>query len=211
MKHGLTSILTSPSVYVLYQRLVGGARMRRLALESLAPRRGERILDVGCGPAYYLDDLGDVDYHGFDTSRTYIDHARRRFGTKAQFHCEPFGEEHLGLGPFDGVMLMGLLHHLDDEECGRLLELLGRTLAAGGRVVALDAVLYEGQSWLEHQIASRDRGEYVRSPDGFRELGERWFESVEGRLLSDRWYVPSIYYLMILQSPRSPTTRSAEG
>lgn len=199
---GLSSLLKSPFVYESFQRLVGGVRMREECLKVLAPSAGERVLDVGCGPAYYLADMPDVDYHGFDTNERYIEHARKRFGDRGEFHCEVFGAAAAErLGSFDRIMLMGLLHHLDDAECDELLGLLARALKPGGILVALDTVLHDEQNRFEHLLASRDRGEHVRTPEGFSALGAKHFEDVEGRL-SDRFWVPSIYWVMTLRTPR---------
>ena len=83
--------------------------MREECLRILATKEGHRVLDVGCGPAYYLADMPTVDYHGFDTDARYIEHARHRFGDRGHFYCEPFtGEQAERLGTFDRVMLMGL-------------------------------------------------------------------------------------------------------
>ena len=60
------------------------------------PSPGETVLDLGCGPAYYLGRLPrDIRYFGFDTSTRYIEHARKRWGDGPQFRDEVFTEEHV--------------------------------------------------------------------------------------------------------------------
>ena len=158
-----SGVLGHPAVYIAFQRLVGGAAAREAGLQALAPRAGERVLDVGCGPAYYLDRLPSCEYHGFDTDRRYVEWARQRFGHRASFHAEEYGEAHRqALPKFDAVMLMGLLHHLDDAAAGGLLDLVARSLAPGGRVVTLDTVHFQGQSTFSRWLADHDRGEHVR-------------------------------------------------
>ena len=104
----MRALLSLPSVYLGFQALVGGTKMRSLCLALLEPQPGQRIVDIGCGPAYYLADLPAVDYHGFDTDARYIDHARKRFGSRGRFYVEPFTQMHADtLGPFDRVLLMG--------------------------------------------------------------------------------------------------------
>ena len=198
----LAQVLKSPLVYVTYQRLVGGTRMRSVCLAELAPKAGERILDIGCGPAYYVRDLPRVDYHGFDTDEVYIEHARKRFGQRGHFYCETFTAEHAArLGPFDGVLLMGLLHHLDDEACRALLDLIARSLKPEGRAIALDTTVHQEQNRLEHLIAVQDRGQFVRRPEAYVALARESFGSVEGSLSRER-LVPSVYWSMTLRAPR---------
>lgn len=177
--------------------------MRAVSLERLGAKAGERLLDVGCGPAYYLADLPRLEYFGFDTDSTYIAHARARFGDRGTFFDEPFTEEKAReLGPFDGVLLMGLLHHLDDDSCHRLLSTLATSLKPGGRVIALDTTVHDGQNFAEHLLAVKDRGEYVRRPEAFRALAEVHFSEVRGDLAGGPW-IPSIYWIMELRVPRA--------
>lgn len=198
-------VLKSPLVYRTYQGLVGGLEMRSECLRQIDVEQGDRILDIGCGPAYYLAELPPVDYHGFDTDAAYIAHARRRFAGRGQFYCEPFDKENAeALGSFDKILLMGLLHHLDDEACDGLLSLLASCLKPGGIVIALDTVVHDGQNRVERALAEGDRGEYVRQPEGFEALGRRHFGEVEG-MLSNKFWIPSIYFIMKMRAPHTPS------
>jgi SAM-dependent methyltransferase len=197
-----SSLLDYPATYILSQRILGADKARSLSIDALAPVAGNRILDVGCGPAYYLDRLPACAYHGFDTDPGYIAYARRRFGDRGHFYDEPFTEEHRrALPPFDRVMLMGLLHHLDDGACDALLDLIARSLAPGARVVTLDTVLFPGQSTLSRLLAKNDRGDFVRYPEGFSAIGRRHFRSIEERIMGDTLRMSSAHFMMILSEP----------
>jgi SAM-dependent methyltransferase len=192
------------SSYVLGQQLVGGDRARADCLAELAPQPGERILDIGCGPAYYFGLLPACEYFGFDTNAAQIAVARARFGDRARFFDEPYTAAHRErFGPFDKVLLLGLLHHLDDASASDLLGLVARSLKPGGRVVALDTPLFDGQSRLSRFLAKNDRGEYVRRPEEFQALAATWFERIESRLLGDKLLMPSAFFLMTLSGPRT--------
>lgn len=197
-----SSILGYPAADILSQRAVGADKVRELSIDALALAPGHRVLDVGCGPAYYLDRLPACDYHGFDTDPSYIAYARRRFGDRGRFHDEPYTEQHrAALAPFDRVMLMGLLHHLDDDACDALLDLVARGLAPGGRVVSLDTVLFPGQSAFSRLLAKNDRGDFVRYPEGFAAIARRHFRSIEQRRVGDTRRIPSAHFMMILSDP----------
>jgi SAM-dependent methyltransferase len=192
------------ALYVLSQRLVGADLAREQCLTALAPREGQRILDIGCGPAYYLGALPRCEYHGFDTARAQIASARRKFGSRGTFYDEPYTAAHLErLAPFDGVLLLGLLHHLNDQECDDLLRLVTRSLRPEGRVVTLDTAYFEGQSALAAAIARRDRGKFVRPVAEFRAMAERAFEKVETRIVGDTLRMPASHYMMVLERPRT--------
>jgi len=203
----LRFILNSPLTYIAYQKLVGGIYMRDESLRVLGVEADMRVLDIGCGPAYYLPDMPEVDYHGFDTDQRYIDHARSRFGDRGTFYCEIFASERANsLGKFDRVMLLGLLHHLDDEQCRELLTLVARVLKPGGECVALDTVTHPAQNVFEHHLALGDRGEYVRTPEAFAALGRQSFQYVDGTLCK-KWWVPSVHWLMTLSGPNTEGKR----
>lgn len=198
----MKAILSSPQVYVAFQRLVGGARMREICLGMLDPKPGERILDVGCGPAYYLNDLPPVEYYGFDTATRYIEHAQAKFGDRGTFFAEEYTRAHADrLGRFDGILLMGLLHHLDDSTAHELLSVAADSLRPGGRVIALDTTVHAGQSWWENKFALGDRGEYVRTPEAFTALAKAHFSDVQGELRPKGSWVPDVHWIMTMRSP----------
>ncbi len=197
------TILGNVSAYILLQRAVGADRLRHHCLRRLDAKPGERILDVGCGPAYYLDHLPGVEYVGFDTSQRYIDYARQRFGPRGEFFCEEFGPRHVrDLPPFDAVLLMGLLHHLDDGACDALLSLLAEAIRPEGRVVTLDTAFTEDQGLISRWMARNDRGEFVRTPEAFRKLASQHFDDVRDFVVDDLTRVPGAYCVMELRSPR---------
>jgi SAM-dependent methyltransferase len=190
-------------VYVALQRGVGADRLRYRCLDELALTDGDTVIDVGCGPAYYFGRLPDVRYFGFDTSPHYIEHARQRWGSeRAEFRCEIFGEEHLAqIPPADAVLLLGLLHHLDDEQCRHLLRVCARALAPGGRVISVDPTLHEGQNRISRWMSENDRGEHVRRPEGFVALARERFEEVDGEVVADATHIPTSHWLMRMRKP----------
>jgi len=197
-----TSFLRYPSLYIAVQKALRADALRRLCISKLALEKGNRVLDIGCGPADYLEDLRDVEYHGFDTAPQYIEHARQRFGDRGHFYCEVYAEHHVAaLAPFDRVMLMGLLHHLDDAACDDLLGLIARSLASGGRVVTLDTCFEEQRPFLRTFIAKRDRGEYVRVPRQYEALARPHFTRVSGFHANDICRIPISEWIMVLEDP----------
>jgi SAM-dependent methyltransferase len=191
------------ALYVLSQRLVGADLARERCIAALAPRDGQRILDVGCGPAYYLKSLPNCEYHGFDTDSAQIASARANFGHRGTFYDEPYTAQHCEkLAPFDGVLLLGILHHLDDAEAKNLLTLITRSMRPEGRVVTLDTAFFDGQSAVAVALAKRDRGKFVRPIEAFRSLASEAFESVEDRVVGDTLRMPASHFMMVLERPR---------
>lgn len=204
---GLKDLLAYVPLYVALQRGVGADRLRYRCLDAADLGPGKAVLDIGCGPAYYLPRLPEhVRYFGFDTSQRYIDYARRRWGHRAEFRCEVFGEEHLNvLPPVDTVLLLGLLHHLSDDESAGLLRLAGRALAPGGAVISVDTCFEPNQNRISRWMSRNDRGEFVRRPEEFQALAGAAFAEVDGAVVDDATRVPSSHWMMRMTAPLAVT------
>jgi len=192
-------LLSSPTAYIAVQRAVGADRLRYICIDELGLTPGDVVLDVGCGPAYYLHKLAPgIKYTGYDTSERYIQYARKRFGRDGvDFRCDIFSPEAHGSAPdFTAVMLMGVLHHLSDAECKELLATIRGTLASNGRVISLDTCFAEGVGPVSRWMAEHDRGEYVRTPEGFSSLAGEFFTDVAGKTLDGITRVPSSFWVM---------------
>jgi cyclopropane fatty-acyl-phospholipid synthase-like methyltransferase len=199
---GLKSVLRHVPAYVLLQRIVGADRLRYRCIEEIRP--GETVLDVGCGPAYYFPRLPQpVKYHGFDTDAPYIDWAQQRFGGEnASFHCGIFDEAAArSLPQIDAVLLLGLLHHMSDEQCTDLLNLAASVLSPGGRVISLDTCFEPTQGRISRWMSENDRGEYVREPAAFEKLALQSFGQVEGKVVNDATHIPASYWMMTMTAP----------
>ena len=199
------TVLSRVPAYIALQRVVGADRLRYRCLDELALSPGDTVVDVGCGPAYYFERLPQpLTYHGFDTEPRYIEWAAKRWGDRATFHLGPFdAEQAAALPPVDAVLLLGVLHHLSDEESTDLLDLAARVLVPTGRVIAVDTCFEPAQGRVARWMAENDRGEYVREPDAFVELASKWFESVEGEILSDVTRIPGSFWMMHMSRARA--------
>lgn len=196
-------LLEQVPLYLALQRVVGADRLRYRCLDELDLADGDVVLDIGCGPAYYLERMPSVRYYGFDTSERYVAWARKRFGDRAEFRCEVFSAHHLEqLPPVDAVMLLGLLHHLDDQQSRELLDLCALALGENGRVISIDTCLAPDQGRVSRWMSENDRGEHVREPDRFVELARGSFDRVGGEILDDVTRVPGAFWLMRMSDPR---------
>ena len=195
---GMRAVLSVPAVYDLFENLVGASRCRTTFVRDFVrPIPGERVLDVGCGTAAILACLPDVDYCGYDISHAYIEKARNRFGGRGRFVAALLTEHSLDCErPFDLVLAIGLLHHLDDDEARQLLRLCRAALAHHGRLITLDPCFDRAQSPVARWIISRDRGQNVRDAEGYRELATGLFAITTIHLRSDLLRIPYTHAIL---------------
>ncbi len=194
---GIRKILALPSVYSFFQTIMGAKKTRQwLVNDVIKPIHNMNVLDIGCGPADILELMPDVNYWGYDISEPYISHAKLKYGSRGNFTCKIFTEaEAIKLPKFDVVIMIGVLHHLDDIEAINLLSLLHQTIKPGGRLVTLDASYSEGQNPISKYLISKDRGKNVRDEAGYSKLIQREFSSRVSHTLHQAW-IPYTYCLI---------------
>jgi SAM-dependent methyltransferase len=113
-----------------------GAFVQDLAdgvVEWLAPQRGERILDLGCGDGRLTERIlaAGADVEGVDASPTMIEAARAR-GIKAiEAKAEQLPYDDTS---FDAVFSNAALHWVRDQDA--MMDQVHRVLKPGGRFVA---------------------------------------------------------------------------
>jgi SAM-dependent methyltransferase len=194
----LRSVLKAPLLYLLYQSIVGGIRARRICLRDYGkPTPGMVVIDIGCGPGYTAKWLPESRFFGFDVCRSYIDYATRKFGRHAVFHCDLFSQRSVSMLPkADLVLMMGLLHHLPDEECVSLLRLARSAMKDGGKLLTLDGCYRDGQSRIARYFLDSDRGEYIRTPESYIRIARSVFGEVVPSVRDDLFFIP--YTCMVL-------------
>jgi 2-polyprenyl-3-methyl-5-hydroxy-6-metoxy-1,4-benzoquinol methylase len=120
-----------------------------LHILGLCLRGKRRVLDIGCGfglfGCYFSAAFPEVSYCGYDRDPKRIDMARRaaaRLGLpNVTFACGDAQALTLE-DQFDAIMIIDLLHHLDDAAKHRLLETCAAHLAPDGRFIVKDVTTH---------------------------------------------------------------------
>ncbi len=188
----VSPILSSPAVYLTYQTLVGGIRARRKCIaEHVRPTSGLTVLDIGCGPGYAITYFPEPQYFGFDVSPRYIRYAQSRFSANGKFFCSIFDESTAGsVPPVDVVLLMGLVHHLDDRATVKLLTAIRQVMKPEGRLLTLDGGYRAGQRAIARIFLDNDRGKHIRDEQSYTALAGEVFSRVQSIVREDLFLIP---------------------
>ncbi|MEJ7593689.1 MAG: class I SAM-dependent methyltransferase [Planctomycetaceae bacterium] len=155
-------------------------------IELLAPKFGERIIDVGCGTGQLTAQIAEsrATVVGLDNSPAMIDEARRLY-PQIEFMLADAHDFEIDQ-PFDGVFSNAALHWIKDPD--KVLACISRALKQNGRMVV------NRRSW---NVVSSTAIETVT-------------QSFLGETVPHPWYFPSIAeFASILERHRLEVTQAA--
>lgn len=187
-------ILARPTVYRTFKKIVlPGGVLEGLVASDYHVDDGGRVLDLGCGFGDYAPLFADrCEYVGIDHNADYIAMARRlNESVPATFLVadvtDPVVSEH---GPYDLVMLSGVLHHLEDDVVEQLARNVAPLLKPGGRFVALEPVFDPDQGLSARLLIAADRGRFVRDAAGYQARLAGSFDQVSARRVTGLLRIP---------------------
>ncbi|WZO99252.1 class I SAM-dependent methyltransferase [Isosphaeraceae bacterium EP7] len=164
--------------------------LKRLA--ALPRLEGARILDVGCGAGVVLDALANLgEAEGLEPDARLAAEATH----PGAIRVVPFGPEFRATTPYDLVVMLDVLEHLDDDLGS--LKAARSALAPGGWLLLTVPAM--PSLWSRHDVVNEHRRRYrmrdlaaVIEGAGLRVVDVRHaFAWTVGPLLARRWLAPA--------------------
>jgi 2-polyprenyl-3-methyl-5-hydroxy-6-metoxy-1,4-benzoquinol methylase len=160
----------------LFQYCVGGTVDKR-RLSMMKYRGQKRVLEVGCSVGNIsraFQTVPEIEYTGIDIDPVVIDYARKAFSSLPGFRflCMDLCDFAASSDErFDYLLFAGVLHHVDDETCLRMLRAVWPLMADDGTLVIVDPVMPTSEdSWFMHWFLKLEQGEHVRRDADVRGL-----------------------------------------
>ena len=191
---GIYSLLSHTFFYSLVQRVMSGTSFREKIVKKYITKHNVKVLDIGCGPAKILDILPKIHYYGFDINPIYINSAKIKYENKGKFFCKKFTSKNIKhLPKFDHILLLGVLHHLNDKEVNKLMTNIKRVLKKKGNMITVDNIFVNKQNFIAKFLIQMDKGENVRSREGYLNILKNHFKKINSKIYHQK-FIPYTWF-----------------
>lgn len=178
----LDQIAGQPELWNMLRWLVeaGYHGERAVIARELQPwhNHGQRqFLDFGCGTGAFADCFPPECYVGVDISTVYLAHARKT--RRGLFAAVSGASISLRSQHFDAALVVGVIHHLDDDLARATIAELRRVLRPEATLLVMEDIPPPGLWNLPgHALHWIDRGGYIRDAAAYQALFRPYFDVI---------------------------------
>lgn len=146
------------------------AKQKQLIRQTIAKNsKNKKILDIGCGTGAFAHLFDKDNYFGVDILPEYIEHAKK--SCKGNFQIMDAADLKFPNEHFDRVLIMAVLHHLNDESADKVIEEAKRVLKSNGQILIMeDAKIARLDNALTRFVQKFDKGEFIRTPENYKKI-----------------------------------------
>lgn len=166
----ITRISSSPRISNFFRSVLeaGFSETKKTIKRELNCHK--KTLDIGCGPGFFSI-LFD-DYIGIDISVKFIKYAQKKY--QREFYIMDATDIKFRDDSFDNVLVVGLLHHLDDKICLKVISEIKRVLNKNGQALILEDIPAQSRFNIIGRLAHKfDLGSHIREMSDYQKLLEQ--------------------------------------
>ena len=141
-----------------------------LVRTELSPKPGDCVLDFGCGRGAFTELFDARGYLGIDLSRALVSYARRSHPSYAYAVMDGAS---LGLSDvrFDAVLILGVLHHMEDKHVLAALHEVHQVLKPGGLLLIVEPIpVVSRWNVISRILKGLDLGDFIRQEEAWHRL-----------------------------------------
>jgi 2-polyprenyl-3-methyl-5-hydroxy-6-metoxy-1,4-benzoquinol methylase len=193
-------LFENPNIFAFFNLLIGvRSRTKSIISDYVCPRSGEVVADIACGRGEFSKELASTHYIGIDNNSSYIGYAERHYSNFGTFHCCDVSDLSTSLqgNLIDTALLIGVLHHLTNNQARDMIKDIGMHMSDGGKIVSVDPVFTPDQGLISRLIAASDRGKYVRSVDEHHSLFGEGVDICKSEIREDWLRIPYTHLVIV--------------
>lgn len=145
------------------------SQQKKIIKETFDLKSEKKILDIGCGTGEFAGLLNRTGYYGIDISIRYIEYAAKH--NRGNFKVMDAKKLEFPDNTFDYILIMAILHHLNDSEARRVLAEAARVLKPDGKILVIeDAKIIKSENFIDRFLQSYDKGAFIRTPEQYKNM-----------------------------------------
>ena len=197
-KNQIYNFINNPLVYKFIQNVMSGTHFRNEIIKKNIIKSNVKILDIGCGPAEILEHIPDCKYYGYDIDLRSIKYAKKKYYQKNyHFYCKKFNEGELKKLPkFDYIIFFGILHHLNNKEAHKILDLCKKKMKKNSKLLTEDPIFVEKQNFIARFLIEKDRGINVRRKKEYINLLKKHFKKIKNKV-THQSFIPYTWFTTV--------------
>jgi len=193
----LHSLLKSSFIYSCVQSFLTKKGTPEFIYKSFAAiEENEKILDLGCGPAKMRKFIIAKEFVGMDFNESHIQEAKKHH-PRDTFLCDDIVRHKFDpTMKFDKILMIGVLHHLNDTEVVQVLSSCYNILKNDGKIFTVDPLFESEQNPIAKTLAKWDQGNFVRRKEQYIDLAKPLYKNVTTEVKRDLLRLPYSHFLM---------------
>jgi len=194
----------NPRIYDLVQYIAHGDHSETLKklYKMLDIKKGDVIIELGSGSggfSKYLLNTG-CQYYGIDSDKERVKIAKQK-EPNANFLLADLTNFDFSTLPYSNQFFCNsLLHHLDDEQCKKLIKKITE-IHNDIKFVAIEPIrpYPKYSNPIGTLISNMDDGNYIRTLNSWKKLFSPWLSKLEIQSRLPRWPVSAVISLLVSQ------------
>lgn len=184
-----------PFIFNIFRFILesGFYRHKENIADNLSSLLSGNILDLGCGTGIFSSCFSSDAYYGIDVEEKYIAYAQRN--QRGRFKIADAVDLPFPDSFFDGILVIGVLHHVSDAIAEKILSEAKRVLRDTGRMLIMEDVSSVGDNYIIRILHMLDRGIFIRASNGYDILITKYFNIKNSKKVMSGFCPYQVYVL----------------
>ncbi len=185
------------NIYDFWQKRISKSYyvLKQILSKHLKVDDNDLILDYGCGTGKYCLFFKPTNYLGVDIDEKNVKIAKKNFKNYTFSQIKPDNLQ-FSNKKFDFILVVGVLHHISDNDLIPILENFNRIIKPDGRIMVIEPILSTTSTRINKWMKFVDRGKYIRYEKDLLNLFNKNFEVKElDQFITELFYNEKIFEL----------------